>query len=222
MGSGASRGSKPTLYIFPMSAPCRALLLAAKTANVQYDIHTVDLMKGEHKGDDFLKINPEHTVPALVDKQFKLWESRAIMTYLVDTYAPGHHLYPKDNAKRAEINRLLFRDISFVAQHVNGFLYPQLYQHQPADPEKQAEVEKVFEYLETLLEDGRHYLTGEQATLADISIEASISSLELNDWQFSRWTKVDEWRHRLATMPHYEEVNKPLHEFKQMIKSSAS
>lgn len=44
------------------------------------------------------------------------------MTYLIDTYAPGHPIYPKEPAVRAHIDRLLFRDISFVAQNVNAFL----------------------------------------------------------------------------------------------------
>jgi hypothetical protein len=43
--------------------------------------------------------------------------------------------------------------------------------------------------------------------------------LELNDWQFSRWTRVEEWRKRLQELPYYEEVNKPLDEFKQKIKA---
>jgi glutathione S-transferase len=62
-------------------------------------------------------------------------------------------------------------------------------------------------------------LAGAHVTLADFSIIASLSMLELNDWQFSRWVKVEEWRQRMKELPYYGEINKPLDEFKEKIKS---
>jgi len=217
MGSGASRGHKPTLYQSAISGPSRAVLLAAKTANIQLDLKHIDLMKGENKEESFLKINPEHTVPTLVDNDLVLPESRAILTYLVDKYAPGHDIYPKSHEVRARINRLLFRDLSFVSAKIGEFMFPQMMQQQPPDADKQQEVEKVLDYLEGLLKE--EYFVGDRATLADISILASLSVLEANDWKFERWTKVNEWRNRMKEMPHYEYAFKPWSEFLQNMKS---
>jgi glutathione S-transferase len=69
------------------------------------------------------------------------------------------------------------------------------------------------------VQDDRLFLTGNRLTIADFSVSASISMLELNDWQFSRWVKVDEWRKRMQELAYYEEVNKPLDEFKQKIRA---
>lgn len=67
----------------------------------------VDLAKGEQNAPEFVKLNPNHRVPVLVDNNFVLWESYAIMQYLADI-TPGQNLYPTDTVARADVNRWLF------------------------------------------------------------------------------------------------------------------
>lgn len=82
-------------------------------------IRTVDLFKKEQLNEDFVKINPQHTVPTLDDNGFVLNESRAIAVYLIETNFPnGHSLYPKDATQRALINQKLQFDC--------GTLYPRI------------------------------------------------------------------------------------------------
>lgn len=73
----------------------------------------------EQLKEDFIRINPQHTVPTLDDDGFILTESRAIALYLVEKYFPdGHSLYPKDMNQRALINQRLQFDC--------GTLYPRI------------------------------------------------------------------------------------------------
>lgn len=57
-------------------------------------------------------MNPLHSVPTLVESDGRvLLESRAIIAYLVDQYAPDCHLYPKEPAARSRVDELLYFDI---------------------------------------------------------------------------------------------------------------
>jgi glutathione S-transferase len=71
------------------------------------------LASGEHKSEDYLKINPQGTVPAVTDDEFVMNESRAIMCYLVNAKTPNNCLYPSDDPKaRFIIDHRLFYDAS--------------------------------------------------------------------------------------------------------------
>ncbi len=76
----------------------------ANELDIELDIIDIDLMKGEHKTEAYLAINPNGKVPTMVDGDFVLWESRAIMRYLA-SLKPDAGLYPDDNKQRAIIDQ---------------------------------------------------------------------------------------------------------------------
>lgn len=61
-------------------------------------------------------MNPQHCIPTMVDKGLVLWESRAIMTYLVSAYAKDDTLYPKDLKVRALVDQRLHFDLGTLCQ----------------------------------------------------------------------------------------------------------
>ena len=52
------------------------------------------------------------------DDGYILWESRAIMQYLCNQYAPDSDLYPSDPQKRATVDRLLNFDLKTLSHAV--------------------------------------------------------------------------------------------------------
>merc|ERR1711962_295050 len=100
-----------TIYGPKLSAPVRIALMTCEALGIEYEVKPVDLMKGEHMTPDYLKINPQHNVPALVDGDFKLNESRAIALYLVNAHGKDNKLYPTEPKARAIVDQRMYFDM---------------------------------------------------------------------------------------------------------------
>ena len=79
----------PELFFYPTSAPARACELTFRMAGIDHKLTTLDLYKGETRTPQFLAINPAHCVPTLKDGDLVIWESRAIMQYVLNKYSPA-------------------------------------------------------------------------------------------------------------------------------------
>lgn len=185
-------------YYMSGSAPCRSVLMVAKAVGVELNLKTLNLMAGEHMTPEFLKINPQHTIPTLVDNGFALWESRPILGYLVEKYGKDDSLYPKEAKKRAVVDQRLYFDMGTLYQRFAEYFYPQVMQKAPADPEKLKKLEEALGFLNTFLE-GQTYVAGNNLTIADISILATVSTFVLAGIDLSPFPNVQKW---------YELVNK--------------
>ena len=77
--------------------------VALEEAGLSYRVHKIDLAKGEHRGAEFLKLNPAGLIPVIVDedvaggKPITLSQSGAIILYIAEK--TGKFL-PKDPARR--------------------------------------------------------------------------------------------------------------------------
>lgn len=68
------------------------------------------------------QLNPAHTIPTLVDNGLVVFESRAIMQYLVNRYQPTSSLYPADPKIRARIDQLLYFDAASLGPALRAVL----------------------------------------------------------------------------------------------------
>ena len=87
----------------------------------------VNLFEGEHLREEYLKVNPQHTVPMLADNDFYIWDSHAIVTYLVTKYGKNDDLYPADPEKRAIIDQRLHFDSGILFPSLRGTVEPVLF-----------------------------------------------------------------------------------------------
>uniref|UniRef100_T1H546 Uncharacterized protein n=1 Tax=Megaselia scalaris TaxID=36166 RepID=T1H546_MEGSC len=158
------------LYGFEPSPPHRAVVLTLKILGLQYECRTVDILKGEHMAPEFLKKNPQHTVPTLEYNGNFIHDSHAIIIFLVEKFGKDDSLYPKDPLKRAICNQRMFFN--------SGILFPTMRAITIQGNVPKAKFDAVrsgFEFLEKFLE-GHLFVSGNTMTIADICCAASAHS----------------------------------------------
>jgi maleylacetoacetate isomerase len=88
------------LYTFWRSQAAFRVRIALDLKGLDYERHSIDLLKGEQFSEDYRKVNPESVVPTLIDGDNKLVQSLAILEYLEETY-PDPSILPTGAADRA-------------------------------------------------------------------------------------------------------------------------
>jgi glutathione S-transferase len=157
------------LYEFAPTRSIRARW-TLQELGVEFEPITVNLVAGEHRQPEFLKINPAGKVPVLVDGDLVLTESVAIVMYLAEKYR-DKALVPADLRERAELDRwLLFTATELeqplwrIARHTA--LYPEP-DRLPADITLAG---RDFRSMAAIVEhhmQHRQYVVGNGVTVAD-------------------------------------------------------
>ncbi|NTX25850.1 glutathione S-transferase family protein [Burkholderia pyrrocinia] len=157
------------LYGFAGTRSQRALW-GLKELDADFEFVSVNLLAGEHKRPEFLRINPAGKVPVLVDGDRVIPESAAIVLYLADKY-PEKALLPVDPAQRAQAYRWVMFAVTELEQPLwritrHTFLYPPE-KRSPADIELARE---DFATMAAILDkhlEGRKFIVGDTLTVAD-------------------------------------------------------
>ena len=184
------------------SPACRTVFMVAKAIGVDYTLKPVNPMAGETRTEEYLRMNPAHTIPTMDDDGLLLGESRAIATYLLNRYAPDNKLYPRDPAARALVEQRLFFDVGLFAA-LRGVLGPLLHSKDLKQFEASLpQVEDCMELLETFLKRSQ-YVAGDELTVADLAILSNVSTIEASDLDISRWVRVQKWLAKLKGLPYY-------------------
>lgn len=206
----------------PGSAPCRAIQMTAAAVGVQLNLKFLNIQTGEHLTPEFIAINPQHTIPTLVDNGFVLTESRAICGYLVDRYGkPDDSLYPRDPQRRAVVNQRLLFDMGMLYETMGNYFYPVMFGASTAfDPEAYKKIEQMLEIFNAFLE-GQTYAAGNTFTIADIALVASLSTWAHSEGGFElgkKYPNVTRWFNKCKQVaPRYDINVAGLREFKKMM-----
>ncbi|CAL4124569.1 unnamed protein product [Meganyctiphanes norvegica] len=207
-------------YYMPLSAPCRANMLTAKAVGKELNLKYLNLMAGEQMKPEFVAINPQHVVPTLVDGDFVLWESRAICSYLASQYGKDDSLYPNDPKKRAIVDRFLYFDMGTLYHRFGEYVYPVVFRGQEKpEPEKLEKAMEALGWMDSWLE-GKSYITGDNVTVADHSLVATVSTIVAAGIDISKFSNIVAWFELCKKLPGYDEVNAPgAEEFGTMVKA---
>ena len=153
----------------PASTCTRKVLFTLHATNTPFEMQVIDFMKGEHKGAEYMHHQPFGQLPALVDGDFEMFESRAMARY-VDEVA-GHKLTPTDAKGRAVMEQWISVETSNFTPHAMTFVYNDVFKR-PQGEEKLAAagnaLDKCCAILDARLAETKAFLVGDKLTLADV------------------------------------------------------
>jgi glutathione S-transferase len=174
------------VYADPITVNCRKVLAGLDLIGAPFERVHVDYFKSEQKDPAYMAINPNASVPAMVDGDFVLWESNAILQYAADKVG-NEAAYPRDLRTRADINRWLLWESSSWFPSCYVFLVENCVKPLlggAADPAvldaQAAQFHKLAGILNARLADRRWVAGGERPTIADIALAAP---MHLRGWQ---------------------------------------
>lgn len=199
------------LYGNFFSAPSNAARYGLGACKVDFDYHHVNLPEGEHRQPDYLAISKFGKVPALVDEDFHLSESSAIIRYAADKVASP--LYPRTSRGRAVVDQW----IDYSAHHVRFAMSKVLFNKMFA-PMLGVEVDKRS------MQDGLNmldvqlpivnevlsqsaFIAGDELSLADIVLISAVDPFNMIDVSLDAYPALKKWQGGMMERDFYKNVH---------------
>ncbi|MER3478686.1 MAG: glutathione S-transferase, partial [Leptolyngbya sp. ERB_1_2] len=143
---------------------------------------------GEHRQPAFLEINPFGKVPAIVDGDLKLWESGAILLYLLDRYG------------NADVN-----DRAIAAQWVlfaNATLGPGIF----VEANREREMPRLMQPLDQMFAE-REFIVGDRFTVSDVAVGSLLNYIPMMlKLDLSEYPNVLKYMKRIAERPAFQKA----------------
>ena len=157
---------------------------------VSYEFILLDMQAGEHRQPEFLAINPMGKVPAIVDGEFKLWESGAILFYLAQKYGN----MPSSLEEQADVNQwILF---------ANATLGPGVF----VEASRERETPKLMKPLNQLLEQ-QSFLLGDELSVVDVAVGSVLAYIPMMlKLDLSEYPAVVDYIKRISERPAFQKT----------------
>ena len=150
--------------------------VALEEMEIPYEAHKIDIMAGDQFTPEFIKINPNSKIPAIVDPQgdqgkpLAIMESGAILIYLAEK--SGKFL-PSDPVAKNKVLQWLFFQVGSIGPMFGQFGHFYRYAGEKCDhpyPVERytKEAQRLLQVLDNQLLKNE-YLTGSEITIADFA-----------------------------------------------------
>ena len=184
----------------------RKVAIMLEACGLPYAVHRIDIGRNEQFAPDFLKINPNGKIPAIVDQDgpggtpFALWESGAILIYLAEK--TGRFLPAETRARHVCIQWLMFQ-MGGV-----GPMFGQAHHFMRFAPEKipygieryGKEAKRLYGVMDRRLAESAH-LGGDELSIADFATYPWVARHEWHGVALADFPHVARWAASLAAMP---------------------
>ncbi|KAJ7957927.1 glutathione S-transferase-like [Quillaja saponaria] len=165
------------VYGPPISTAVSRVLVCLLEKDVEFQLISVNMSKGEHKKPDFLKIQPFGQVPAFEDEDISLFESRAICRYVCEKYADkgNRGLYGTNPLAKASIDQWLEAEGQSFNPPTSTLVFQlafapkmKIKQDQGLIKQSEGKLAKVLDVYDKRLGETQ-FLAGHDFSLADLS-----------------------------------------------------
>jgi glutathione S-transferase len=199
------------LYGFPPSPNTRKVQAVAAHLGVALEFEFVDIMKGQSRTPEFLALNPAGRTPVLVDDDFTLSESNAIMQYIADK--KKNELWPENARTRADIARWQFWQAAHWHEGCGVFLggnfVKKLLTGGDPDPTALKHAEGAFHRDAAVLDAhlAKHqYVVNGALTLADFSVASYLHYAAAAKLPLERYKNIQAWYARIEALPAWHDT----------------
>jgi glutathione S-transferase len=205
-----------TFYSAPMSTASITEAVLAELG-IPHDRIDLDLSAGDTKKPDYLKVNPNGRVPAIVHDGTAIWESCAITMYLGEVFGVDAKLYPVPSPLRGEAMKWIAWSNVTLAEPASR-LFASLPLDMQGDPANNADEEVTAEQKSAIAMqkakadladclrildiglEGRSFLLGEYS-LADTHLQGIVGWIGSMGINLTPFSNVTEWLQRCYQRP---------------------
>jgi glutathione S-transferase len=192
------------LYGSSMSPFVRKVIAFAAEKAIEMEVCPIGI--GE-KDPGFRKASPFGKMPALLDGDYHLADSSAIVHYLEAKF-PEPQLIPADPELRGKC--IWFEEFAdtilagcgakmFFNRIVAPIFLKREGDLQAAEKAEREELPKLLDYLESVAPDGESYLVGDRLTLADLAVASPFANLRLLEIEIDRWPATAQYTDRILS-----------------------
>lgn len=193
--------SVPKLYGISGSRALRSIWMMEEVG-IEYE-HIPTTFGKDSKEAEYLAVNPNGRVPALVDGDLVLFESMAINLYLARTY--GEQLLPDNPADEARTIQWSVWGISEIEPLQMQIVIQRLFT--PEEKRDENVIEKAtkglnrpLQVLDDALAD-REYLLGDRFTVADLNVAAVMLLFNMAQIDYSAFPNIKQWADACYSRP---------------------
>src|SRR5712691_1658433 len=200
------------LYGFPPSPNTWKVRAVAAQLGLRLDLEFVDLTKGQSRTPEYLAFNPTGRTPVLVDGDFKLWESNAIMQYLASQ--TSNPLWPNDARVRADIMRWQSWQLAHWSKEgCEPLIFERLVKKflnlGAPDAAVVAKGTECFDREARVLDahlGKQPYLVGREPTLAEFAVAAPLFYAKEAELPLAPYAHIRDWFERVSALPAWRET----------------
>ncbi|MFQ5539648.1 MAG: glutathione S-transferase N-terminal domain-containing protein [Candidatus Binatia bacterium] len=180
----------------------RKISIILEEVGLPYEVHPINLQKGEQFAPDFLAISPNNRIPAIIDREgpdgkpYSLFESGAILMYIAEKVGK---LVPTEMRKRYDVMQWLMFQMGGV-----GPMFGQAHHFMRASEKVpygidrySKETRRLYGVMNKHLAN-REYLSGDYS-IADIATYPWVARYERHQVKLEEFPNVKRWFDRLST-----------------------